>query len=161
MNGPLEKILKLCGKNKMRLNEVFEPVVKYPYAVLQCNGLLDEQDKVFSEENYSPRRRKLSEKKEEKENASTESITRESVFPYFVGFSFSIQLITFFILHAFETFSREFWDNKGTVYRNNQTGNNSLLRKQLCFWCLVFLKHKTKLQYFFLHEKEQEPKSCN
>ena len=42
MNGPLEKILELCGKNKMRVNEVFEPVVKYPYAVLQCNGLLDE-----------------------------------------------------------------------------------------------------------------------
>ena len=104
-----EKILKLFGKNKMRLNEEFEPIVKYPYAVLQCNGLLDEQDKVFSEENYSPRRRKLSEKKEEKENASTESITRESVFPYFVGFSFSIQLITFLLFcmllrHSQESF---------------------------------------------------------
>ena len=27
---------------KTRPNEVFEPIVKYPYAVLQCNGLLDE-----------------------------------------------------------------------------------------------------------------------
>ena len=33
---------QVMWKNKMRLNEVFEPIVKYPYAVLQCNGLLDE-----------------------------------------------------------------------------------------------------------------------
>lgn len=80
-------------------------------------------------------------------------------FPPFCGFQFFNSTDYFFsILHAFETFSREFWDNKGTIYRNKQTENNSLLRKQLCFWCLVSLKHKKKLQCFFYMKKTKNQK---
>ena len=41
LEAPLVRKLTASLK-KMRPNEVFEPIVKYPYAVLQCNGLLDE-----------------------------------------------------------------------------------------------------------------------
>ena len=60
-------------------------------------------------------------KKEEKENAFTESITRESVFPHFVGFSFSIQLITFFLFCMLLRCSQESFGilNVSAIYRND------------------------------------------